>query len=193
MSSAIEMQNWLRQRQKFDSYAEQVLGNRGWSLFQRYGRITDGPRSGMYVSGLEMDEVATLLADLETGKELYVHLMHRHRSGDHEQSALRLVDGAFVMRFSDREEQVDLTTKILIATDESLSLYGKTEVVEGKITSVLPALGLAHVHCCDGFVYNITAEVPGVERFESITVGQRYRCTVTVHFGKVFGVELLDG
>ena len=95
---------WLHELQDLDRYALNLLRRRGWGLLFSYGRLMHGPDSGMYVSALPTEVVVALLDALARGDELYVHLMHRHVSGNYESSMLRLVDGRLVMRFPDREE-----------------------------------------------------------------------------------------
>ena len=85
--------------------AEAVLGSQQWSLLRTYGKCMSGPPfGGLYVSGLPAREVEHLLKALAGGGTVPIHLMHRHRSGDHESSCLRLGSrGALVMVYPDRE------------------------------------------------------------------------------------------
>ena len=105
MNLSGELKTWLRKRQDLDRYATSVLGPRGWALIESYGRLMAGPRSGSYVSSLDASVATELVEALERGEELAVHLMHRHRSGNCESSALRVVNGHLVMRYPDREER----------------------------------------------------------------------------------------
>lgn len=66
-----------------------------------------GPYSGHYVSGLPISEARKLLRALQGGERLPVHLMHRHRSGNSESSALSLADGRLVMHYPDRSEPAE--------------------------------------------------------------------------------------
>lgn len=86
------------------AHAKAVLGERRAHLLWAYGRIMSGPHHGSYVSGLPAADARALVDALEHGREVDVHLMHRHRSGNYESSTLRWVAGTFVMRFADREE-----------------------------------------------------------------------------------------
>jgi hypothetical protein len=84
---------------------EAVLGSQQWSLLRTYGKCMSGPPfGGLYVSGLPAREVEHLLKVLANGGTVPIHLMHRHRSGDHERSFLRLGSGAaLVMVYPDRD------------------------------------------------------------------------------------------
>ena len=83
--------------------AERLLGDRAWFLLESYGKLMDGPHSGLYVSGISGDEKLAIAQRLVEGKTVHVHLMHRHRSGNYEASSLRWEDGRLVMVFRDRE------------------------------------------------------------------------------------------
>lgn len=84
--------------------AEEALGKRNWALLRSYGRMMGGPYSGAYVSGIPVEEVKRLIDELVRGREINVHLMHRHRSGNYESSALRFIGGKLIMHFADRDE-----------------------------------------------------------------------------------------
>lgn len=84
--------------------AEALLGERGWVLLRSFGRMMSGPYSGRYVSALAPDEVRALLAALQRGARIPVHLMHRHQSGNYEASTLSLADGCLMMHYPDRSE-----------------------------------------------------------------------------------------
>jgi hypothetical protein len=71
-----QLDEWLEGKLELDRYAASVLGERGWSLLQRYGRLMGGPHSGQYVSSLEMARATKLVESLERGDEQKVHLMH---------------------------------------------------------------------------------------------------------------------
>ena len=85
-------------------YAEQVLGSRAWHLLRGYGRVMTGPYSGLYVSGLPTEVTRELVEWLVNGEELYVHLMHRHVSGNYESSRTRYDGARLWMLFTDRSE-----------------------------------------------------------------------------------------
>lgn len=87
--------------------AEELLGARGWSLLRSYGRVMSGLYCGRYVSGLPVTEARNLLLALQRGERVPVHLMHRHRSGNYESSALSLTNGRLVMHYPDRCELAD--------------------------------------------------------------------------------------
>jgi hypothetical protein len=82
-----------------------VLGSQQWSLLRTYGKCMSGPPfGGLYVSGMPAPEVERLIKVLAAGGSIRIHLMHRHQSGEHECSSLRLgSDGALVMVYPDRE------------------------------------------------------------------------------------------
>ncbi len=101
---ALEIDAWLERRRLLDAYGRRVLGATGWRLFEQYGRLMAGPKSGLYVSALSAYEVAALVDALACGRVLLIHLMHRHVSGNYESSRLLLVKGKLVMRFADRDE-----------------------------------------------------------------------------------------
>jgi len=92
----------LRQYMQYRAEGERLLGDRAWFLLESYGKLMDGPHSGSYVSALPGKEKLDLARRLVAGETIYVHLMHRHRSGNYEASSLRLVDGKLVMVFRDR-------------------------------------------------------------------------------------------
>lgn len=83
--------------------AERLLGLRAWFLLSCYGKLMDGPNAGSYVSGIAFDAQLELVRQLVDGQTVQVHLMHRHRSGDYEASALRWSQSGLVMVFRDRE------------------------------------------------------------------------------------------
>jgi hypothetical protein len=56
---------WLAARLELDRYATGVLGERGWSLLQSYGRLMSGARSGSYVSALDMAAAKELVQALD--------------------------------------------------------------------------------------------------------------------------------
>lgn len=93
----------FRRHMQLRAEAERLLGDRAWFLLESYGKLMDGPRSGLYVSGLSGEEQLTLAKRLIAGETVHVHLMHRHRSGNYEASSLRWDDGTLVMVFRDRE------------------------------------------------------------------------------------------
>ena len=85
--------------------AEGFIGKRAWALLSAYGRLIEGPYSGMYVSGVPYDVQLEIVQRLVRGRTVPVHLMHRHRSGNHETSWLRWSqDDGLVMAFRDRNE-----------------------------------------------------------------------------------------
>lgn len=83
--------------------AETLLGARSWFLLSRYGKLMDGPLAGTYVSGIACGEQLELVHRLARGEVVSVHLMHRHRPGNHEASSLRWSRGRLFMVFRDRE------------------------------------------------------------------------------------------
>ena len=94
----------LRADLRVRAHAKTVLGVQQAQLLWAYGRIMSGPHNGRYVSGLPPAAARALVDALTHGREVDVHLMHRHRSGVYESSTLRWAAGKFVMRFADREE-----------------------------------------------------------------------------------------
>ena len=84
--------------------AEQILGARAWALLCSYWKLMDGPRSGLYVSGISFDDQLAIVHRLANGETVPVHLMHKHKSGNYEASSLRWTANRFVMVFPDREE-----------------------------------------------------------------------------------------
>lgn len=86
---------------------EALLGRRGWSLLRAYGRVMSGASSGCYVSALPTREVQALLAALQRGERVSVHLMHRHRSAYYEPSELSLSNGRLLMHYPDRTEPAE--------------------------------------------------------------------------------------
>jgi hypothetical protein len=85
-------------------FGEQALGKRGWTLLRSYGRVITGPNVGRYVNALPIAEIRRIVGALVAGKEVHVHLMHKHVSGCYESSRLRLVDGRLVMVYRNRQE-----------------------------------------------------------------------------------------
>jgi hypothetical protein len=85
-------------------YAEKVLGSKAWHLLVGYGRVMTGPYVGQYVSGLPTEVTRELVELLVDGKELHVHLMHRHVSGIYESSRTRYDGSKLWMLFADRSE-----------------------------------------------------------------------------------------
>lgn len=94
----------LRRSMKLRMQAERLLGEKAWFLVESYGKLMDGPDSGRYVSALKGEGKLDIAKRLVAGQLVTVHLMHRHRSGNHEVSSLRLRDGQLLMVFKDREE-----------------------------------------------------------------------------------------
>ena len=97
--------NLFRRLIEVNQQAERLIGARAWALLRSYGKVMGGPKSGFYVSGLAFDEQLKLVQRLVNGETVQVHLMHRHKSGNYESSALRLSSAGLVMVFSDREER----------------------------------------------------------------------------------------
>ena len=93
----------FRRHMQLRAEAERLLGGRAWFLLESYGKLMDGTRSGLYVSGLPGEEQLALAKRLIAGETVHVHLMHRHRSGNYEASSLKWNDGKLVMVFRDRE------------------------------------------------------------------------------------------
>lgn len=85
-------------------HAEHLLGKRGWCLLSRFGRVMSGQYSGQYVSGVPTTIARCFVDKLVAGGTANIHLMHRHKSGNYESSQLRIVGGALVMVYEDREE-----------------------------------------------------------------------------------------
>lgn len=94
----------FQQHMHFRAQAESLLGARAWSLLQSYGKLMAGPHSGHYVSALPAQDQLGIAEQLVAGKTLFIHLMHRHRSGNYETSSLGWRDGQLVMVFADREQ-----------------------------------------------------------------------------------------
>ena len=84
--------------------AQVALGDRNWRLIHSYGRVMEGPHSGLYVSGIPMPAVEAFIDALLSGDEISVHLMHRHVSGNYESSRLSFDGRRLWMRFDDRTE-----------------------------------------------------------------------------------------
>lgn len=85
-------------------FGERALGKRAWTLLRSYGRVMTGPNVGRYVNALSITEIRGIVGALVAGKEVHIHLMHKHVSGCYESSRLRLVDGQLVMVYRNREE-----------------------------------------------------------------------------------------
>lgn len=86
--------------------AEELIGERAWALLSSYGRLMDGPYTGLYVSGVPYAVQLDIVQRLSLGETVCVHLMHRHVSGDYESSALRWSQSSgLVMVFRDRDEE----------------------------------------------------------------------------------------
>ena len=83
--------------------AERLIGVSAWSLVRSFGKLMDGPRAGLYVSGIAFDEQLAVVRRLACGETVHVHLMHKHKSGN-QASALRLSSSGLVMVFDDHEE-----------------------------------------------------------------------------------------
>ena len=97
-----EFQRYIEVRRE----VEGLIGARAWALLCSYGRLMDGPHTGLYVSGVPYAVQLDIVKRLVRGETVPVHLMHRHVSGNHESSCLRWSQGGgFVMVFSDREEK----------------------------------------------------------------------------------------
>lgn len=88
---------------KLKTESEGLLGERGWRLLCRYGRVMSGPHVGRYVSGLPYELQRDLVRRLVAGETVSIHLMHMHRSGDYKSSCLRLRERSLMMVFNDRE------------------------------------------------------------------------------------------
>ena len=98
------MDNDFRRLLEVRLQAERLIGARAWALLSSYGKLMDGPKAGLYVSGISFDEQLALVRRLASGDTVCVHLMHRHKSGNYESSSLRLSSRGLVMVFRDREE-----------------------------------------------------------------------------------------
>lgn len=97
--------NYLRRRIEVGLEAERLIGKRAWAMVSTYGRLVDGPYTGLYVSGVPLAVQLDLVRRLRLGETVSVHLMHRHVSGHYEPSALRWSEsGGLVMAFEDRDE-----------------------------------------------------------------------------------------
>lgn len=101
-SASHEFQRYINVRRE----VEGLIGERAWALISSYGRFMDGPRSGLYVSGVASAVQLEIVQALARGELVPVHLMHRHVSGNNESSALRWSrSGGLVMVFEDRDEK----------------------------------------------------------------------------------------
>ena len=60
-----------------------------------------------------------------------------------------------------------------------------TRLVEGDVFEVLRGFGLAHIRADDGAVFGLNKGTPGVDNFDLVAVGQRWRCTVLHPFSRV--------
>jgi hypothetical protein len=58
------------------------------------------------VSGITPAKARVIVRALAAGQQVAVHLMHRHRSGNHECSGLRYEGGRLLMVFANRVEVV---------------------------------------------------------------------------------------
>ena len=99
-----ELARWVRDYSELVRRAEQILGARGWAVLYAYGRLMSGPRSGIYLSALPLEEIGLTIDRLADGCELDIHLMHRYRSDHQEASRLLLIGGKLFMRYRDRDE-----------------------------------------------------------------------------------------
>lgn len=99
----------VRASMELSQFAESLIGVNNWRLLRSYGKVMSGPYSGSYVSGVPFELARQIVLALTQGKEVHVHLMHRHRSGNYEASQTRLVDGRLEMVFKDRVEPADRT------------------------------------------------------------------------------------
>lgn len=91
-------------RLDFQIEAERLLGMSQWHLLSNYGKLMSGQRAGSYVSGIPYEEALAIIRALVAGEQVDVHLMHRHKSGNNEASALRFSEGKLLMVFSNRTE-----------------------------------------------------------------------------------------
>lgn len=98
------MTNPFRRYIEVRQQAEQLIGARAWALVSSFGKLMDGPQAGLYVSGIAFDEQLAVVRRLACGETVPVHLMHKHKSGNYQASALRLSSSGLVMVFADREE-----------------------------------------------------------------------------------------
>lgn len=94
----------FKQRLELRRKADSLLGARAWFLVSCYGKVRGGPAAGSYVSSLPTPVQLDLVRQLSRGVKVPVHLMHRHKSGEYEQSDLRWAQGDLFMVFNDREE-----------------------------------------------------------------------------------------
>lgn len=68
-----------------------------------------------------------------------------------------------------------------------------THLLEGTIFEVLPGFGLAHLLATDGSFLGLNRGTPGVDNFDLLQVGQRWRCTVAEPFSRVtFARQLIN-
>lgn len=82
-----------------------ALGPAQWKLLRYFGKVLDGgPHGGLYVSGLPCNAAKAIVDELIAGSIVQVHLMHRHRSGCYESSALCFREGRLIMLFDNRCE-----------------------------------------------------------------------------------------
>jgi hypothetical protein len=96
--------NYFHRRLEIKLEAEGLIGEQAWFLLSSYGRLVDGPHTGMYVSGIPYAVQLDLVQRLVRGETVSVHLMHRHVSGNYEPSSLRWSQArSLVMVFPDRE------------------------------------------------------------------------------------------
>lgn len=97
----------VRAYAELSDFAGSLIGARNWSLLRSYGKLMSGPHSGSYVSGIPFELARQLVVAIAEGKEVHVHLMHRHRSGNYEASRTRMVDRRLEMVFKDRVEPAE--------------------------------------------------------------------------------------
>ena len=93
----------LLERVRLQQYSERTLGARSWWLLSMYGRVTAGPHTGHYVSGMPSGEVRNVVDLLAQGALLHIHLMHTHRSGNYRLSKLRFDGVQLWMVYDDKE------------------------------------------------------------------------------------------
>ena len=73
---------------------------------------------------------------------------------------------------------------------EDLSAQGTDTFVNGEVVEMLEGFGLAHVRTCQGQIYGLNRDTPGIE-FSQLREGVRVRCKVTAKFHRVVPAQLI--
>lgn len=74
----------------------------------------------------------------------------------------------------------------------SSALPKNTRLVEGDVFEVLRGFGLAHIRTDEGAIVCLNKGTPGVDNFDLIAEGQRWRCTVVHPYSRVTFAQQLS-